>query len=327
MPVLVTGATGFIGRRLVNALVADASAVRALVRDPSLPKPWGVSGVSLYKGRLDEPGTLHGVCDGVETVYHLAGYAGPETVPNADGADRHWAITVEGTRALLKEALGSGVKRFVFVSSVKAMGEQTSGIADETSPTHPITHYGRAKRAAEELVLAANSTTLQTCVLRLPPVYGAGSRGNLSSMMAAVARGRFPALPSSTGKRSWVHVEDVVRALMLAGSHPAAAGKVYLVTDDHPLSAAEIYRFMREALKLAPMRWAMPLWALRAAAKVGDLVGTVTGRPVSFNSSTLTKLTTPAIFSSAKISRELSYRPKRTLTDSLAEMTITTVNR
>jgi nucleoside-diphosphate-sugar epimerase len=208
----------------------------------------------------------------------------------------------------------------VYVSTVKAMGEETIGEYDERNGALPVTTYGKAKRAAEELVLAANSDSMQTCVLRIPPVYGRGAKGNLSKMVAATASGWFPPLPDNTGKRSWVHVNDVAQAVMLVASHPSAAGQLYLVTDGEPLSSSEIHTLILDELGLPPRRWEIPWWSFRLAARIGDIIGRVTGRRMPLDSAVLQKITAPANYSSAKIARELGYQPKHTLRMSLHEL-------
>jgi len=146
--VLVTGATGFLGQHLVEALQRCPSTVIALMRNPD-----GWQGeLSGVRGDLTQPESLKGLCSGVSTVFHLAGVAhvDPEHTPGT--GERHRRVTVEGTRALLEEAVRAGVGRFVFVSSVKVMGEGGHRRLDEASPEAPETAYGKAKLAAERLV-------------------------------------------------------------------------------------------------------------------------------------------------------------------------------
>lgn len=321
--ILITGATGFIGRRLVAALVQHPGhAVHVLVRDRErATRIWPSGGVKLRTGDLTRPDSLATVCNGVDTVYHLAGYAHASGVAEDEALDLHQRITVEGTRALLTAAGAAGVKRFVFVSSVKAMGEGGDVCLDESSATPAASIYGRAKGEAEGLVRrAGQEQDMHTCILRLPLVYGHDNKGNLPRMIAAIDRGRFPPLRELGNKRSMVHVDDVVQALLLAAERPTARGQVYLVTDEQTYSTRRLYTLICRALGRPVPGWTLPVALLQLAARLGDLIGAVRGRPLAFNSDALDKLTGSAWYSSDKIHRELGYRPRRTLEAALPEM-------
>ena len=213
---LVTGATGFIGCRLLHpgerALVRNAGAISNAV-----------------VGDLLDPASLSAACDGVECIFHCAGYAHAFT---SSGPDAHWRINYEGTRNLLNAAGAAGVKRFVFLSSVKAMAEPGDACVDEDWPGEPITPCGRAKRAAEDAVLEAGAKYgMHVVSLRLAMVYGRGGRGNLERMARSIRAGWFPPLPETGNRRSLVHVEDVVAAMRWVADHPAANGRTYIVAD------------------------------------------------------------------------------------------------
>lgn len=315
---LVTGASGFIGNRLLNALCEAGIKVKALSRYDS------VSGIDVkYPGGIVPlvgdfacPDSIHQVCDGVDTVFHLAGYAHAVNAMDELAAAIHRRVTVEGTAALLEEAIRAGVKRFIFVSSVKAIGEGGEDCVDETEATAPITEYGRAKLAAEQLVLGTGSG-MHVCVLRLPLVYGPGMKGNLLQMMQSIDSGRFPSLPKVNNRRSMVHVDDVVQALRLAVESPRANGEIYLVTDGQIYSTNDIHMLICGALGKTPSRWTMPMGLLRATAVVGDTVGRIRGRPFSFNSTALDKLLGSAWYSSEKIKLHLGFTPTYTFETAL----------
>ncbi len=317
--VLVTGATGFIGRHVVAALAAKDAQVVTLARSEARFR--GDTHLSVRSGDLLDHASLQGVAAGVDTVLHLAGYAHAESADDGAHAELHWRITAEGTRAMLREARAAGVRRFVFVSSVKAAGEGGPACIDESVRSTPASDYGRAKLAAEELVLAAGRESgMQVCVLRLPLVYGPDNKGNIPRMAAAIARGRFPPLPETRNRRSMVHVEDVVQALVLAATRPEANGRVYYVTDGVVYSTRQIYDAIRAALDLPPPRMRIPRWCLHGAARLGDLVQWLMRWHTPLNSDTLEKLLGSAWYSSARIEQELGYRPTRTLADALPEI-------
>jgi len=261
---------------------------------------------------------LAGVCENVETVFHLAGYAHDVS---SNAAEMHWQTTVEGTRALLAESVRAGVRRFMFLSSVKAMGEGGDDCLDETPPTQPTSAYGRARREAERLVLAAGGDyDMHVCVLRLPLVYGPGSKGNIPRMIAAIDRGRFPPLAETGNRRSMVHVDDVVQALLLGAKSPAANGQVYIVTDEQVYSTRAIYVAICRALGRRVPTWSVPAWLLRGAAHIGDALERVTRHTMPLTQTTFEKLIGSAWYSSARIRRELGYQPRHSLFDVLPEM-------
>lgn len=314
--VLVTGGTGFIGRHLVAALMQRGASVKVLSRRSALATERYMTVV----GDLTRPGTLEGVCQGVDIVFHLGGYAHAVDQPDDSSEFLNRQVTVEGTRALLEQSLKAGVSRFLFFSSVKAMGEGGEVCLDEATDSQPVSAYGRAKREAERLVLDAGRKDISATVLRLPMVYGPGCKGNLPRMIQAIARGRFPPLPETGNQRSMVDVRDVVQAALLAATNPIAAGKTYIVTDGQAYSTRRMYEWILAALRRPVPRWTAPLFLLRLAARAGDMIGRVRGRRFVIDSDALDKLLGSACYRSEKISCELNYRAAYTLESALPDM-------
>jgi nucleoside-diphosphate-sugar epimerase len=210
------------------------------------------------------------------------------------------------------------------LGSVKAMGDAAAaGIApaDESTPPAPDTLYGRAKLEAEHLVLRVGvESHLHACVLRLPMVYGLEGAGNIARMIDAVARNRFPPWPRIENRRSAVHVDDAVRAAMLAACHPSADGQVYLVTDGENYSTRWLYERIRIALWRPVPGWTLPLWTLRFAAGIGSAAEHFTGRAVPLTRTGLGKLTGDAWYSSEKIRRELGFEPRHRLAEEIPRL-------
>jgi nucleoside-diphosphate-sugar epimerase len=310
---LVTGVSGFIGRELARQLTARGWRTIGLSRRGR--------GNDVRIGDLARPESLSGVCAGADTVFHLAGvaHAVDEGAPEVDA--QHQAVTLEGTRALLADAVAQGVRRFVFVSSVKAMGEGGANVLDESAATEPQSAYGRAKLEAERLVLAAGREHgLHAAVLRLPLVYGPGNKGNIPRMIAAIDRGRFPSLPETGNRRSMVHVDDVVQALLLAADNPAANGQVFIVTDGRAYSTRELYEAICRALGRPVPGWSVPAWLLRFGARAGDVLQRLSGRSLPLTTGTLDKLLGSACYSADRIQRQLGYVAHHTLYDALPEI-------
>ncbi len=253
-----------------------------------------------------------------DVCFHLAGKAHALSETRQDEA-AYFSINTDGTRKLLESCRAAGVRRFVFFSSVKAMGEGGAEAQDESAECRPETPYGASKREAERLVLEGGYVP-EPVVLRLSMVYGPTRRGNLPRMIEAVARGRFPPLPETGNRRSMVHVEDVVEAALLAARHPRAAGQTYIVTDGRGYSTRQIHAWICDALGKPRPGWTLPLGVLQMVARLGDGVGALRQRRFAFDSQALDKLVGAALYSSARIERELGFQPQRDLRAALPEI-------
>lgn len=308
-PVLVTGGTGFIGRQLVAALQAQQAKVRVLVRvSRSTAVDW--RGVEIVHADLADMVSLTPACVGINTVIHAAGFAHADAATTPDFAARHWAINAQGTFRLLDAAVAAGVERFIFISSVKAVGEPGPRCVDETWDAPAETPYGQAKCAAEHRVLTAGRETgLHVVILRPALVYGPGMKGNLARLINAVQRGRLPPLPETGQRRSLVHVDDVAQAALRAAAQAAAAGQTYCVTDGQPCSSRELYALIRQGLGLPPPRWSAPAGVLYRAATLADGALWLAGQRNRRFRTALDKLLNGACYDSARIGRELGYQP------------------
>ena len=311
--VLVTGASGFVGRRLCKVLGQQGSHVTALHRR-DVPGPWQRQ----LLVDLAAPGPALELPGDIVRVFHLAGYA------HADGANRadalHQATSVEGTRRLLC-ALGPRVRHLVYFSSVKAMGECTplQGV-DETTPCRPTTGYGRARLEAEALVAAASREGLRTTVLRLPLIYGPGVRGNLRRMLHAVRAGRMPRLPGFGNRRSMVHVDDACRAALCAVEAQCQPTRTYLLSDGEDLEPREVVAMMYAACGRRPLIPRVPRQILSAAARAGDWLEWAGFSRVPFSAAALEKLRHSAVYDASLITRETGWQPRLRLRDALPAM-------
>ena len=312
--ILVSGASGFIGQRLVSLFVADGLAFRRLVRSQGRE-------VSSVVADLADKGGLLRACLGVESVFHCAGYAHAFSSLSGDDSARHWAVNFEGTRNLVEAAALAGVKRFVFLSSVKAMAEPGEACADEKFPGQPETAYGQSKLAAEQVVLEVGQRYgVHVVNLRLAMVYGAGGRGNLERMGRLVKRGFFPPLPETGNHRSLVHVDDVVSAMRLVVCDDRANGRTYIVAGREAPSGRGLFDALRQVQGLPPCNWSVPASILHLAARLGDGMETLAGRRLPMDSEVVDRLLKSAWYSPACIERELGWQAQVSLKDGLSEM-------
>jgi nucleoside-diphosphate-sugar epimerase len=313
---LVTGADGFIGSALVRRLEEEYGEVWRLVRpgSPSASNPR-----TLTADLSTDTPALAPIAP-LDSIFHLAGRAhAPDRGAGEDALQER--ANVDATRNLLAAAAHCGARRVVFTSSMAAMGAGAEECLDETAPPAPVTAYGRTKRRAEELVLAPSAAGRPDgVVLRLPLVYGPGQKGNLDRMLRAIVLRRFPPPPRVHNRRSVVHVDDVVDALLLAARHPAATGRVYLVCESEPCATRGIYEGACAALGRRPAAWGVPAAGLRAFGWLGDLAALALGRRVGFDSIAIEKLLGSASYSPALVERELGFRTRRRFHEELPRL-------
>lgn len=309
--VLITGATGFVGRALSARVTRDGRHVRALSRRYG-NGPWREH-VALDIGTDADFGAA---LDGVDTVFHLAALT-HDVHAHADD-EAYKRINIDGTRRLVAAASAAGVGRVVFLSSVKAMGEGGAEAMDESSLPAPASAYGRSKLEAERIV--HDGDIAQTCVLRSSLVYGPGVKGNIARMVHAVRRGAFPPLPHRRNKRAMVHVEDLADALLLGARKPLGAGATYVITDGRSYSTRDMYEWIVAALGKGVPRWHVPWATLVAMARCGDLAGRITGRPMPLDSVALDKLMGSAWYTSIRAQADLGFEPRHSLQSAMPEI-------
>jgi len=267
--VLVTGATGFVGDAVVRALAGREMRVRAAVRRPDARLPGAVEAVQV--GDIVGTTRWDDALRGVDAVVHARGGVHVMHDVAADPLAEFRRVNVAGTVRLAREAARAGVKRFVFVSSIKVSGEGTRPgrpfrADDEPDPVDP---YGVSKREAEdELRLVARETGLEVAIVRPVLVYGPGVKGNFHSMMRWLHRGVPLPLGAVHNRRSLVALDNLVDLLVTTLVHPAAANRTFLVSDGEDLSTTELLRRTATALGTRARLLPVPAPLLQGAARV-----------------------------------------------------------
>lgn len=242
MKFLVTGANGFVGQYLCTELLRQGHTVRAAVRSAS-PMVNGIE-VSVV-GTIDSETNWTDALRDVNVVIHLAARVHMMKDTATDPLTEFLKVNTQGTANLASQAASAGVKRFVFVSSIKVNGEQTTedNPFTESDKPNPQDAYGISKWQAElALQRIAQETGLEIVIVRPPLVYGPGVKGNFAKLLTAVSKGIPLPLASVRNKRSLIYVGNLVDALIACASHPAAAGKTYLVRDGEDISTPDLVR-------------------------------------------------------------------------------------
>ena len=295
--VVVTGANGFVGTALCAMLQAQGWTVRRAVRTTQAEGDVAV-------GDIGPDTDWQAALAGATAIVHLAARTHVLHDHAADPMAAYRRINVEGTACLLRAAERTGVKRLVFLSSIKVNGETTAGTPyTEAMQPRPLNAYGISKAEAEDLVRAS---ALATTILRPPLVYGPGVKANFLRLMKLVAQ-RVPLpLASIKNQRSLIYVNNLAHAITTSLEHPNAVGKTFLVRDTGQPSTAELIRRMGVALGVTPRLFACPSSVLALGAML-------TGR-----SSEWQRVGSSIEMDSSEISRTMGWTPPYSLDQGLS---------
>jgi nucleoside-diphosphate-sugar epimerase len=229
--VLVTGARGFIGKKLVEKLVREGKNLRVLTRGEQNAFDEISEQIDVWRGDLTKPSTLSGIAEGIHTVYHLAG--------EIRDPRRFDLVNRQGTKYLLKQCQSARVRRFLYLSSVGVMGSKgESGVLDESDSTKPQNGYEISKCVGEKLTLSVhNPSGMWTMAVRPTIVYGEGRNPNHDSFLSwirLIKSGRFMQLGRDYIS-SYVYVGDVAAACLTVAEDFRTGGQVYIINEPIPL--------------------------------------------------------------------------------------------
>lgn len=305
--VLVTGANGFVGSAMCAALMRQGWQIRGAVRS-SARLPEGAQVVAV--GNIDRNTDWRDALRGIDVVIHLAARVHVMKDSSADPLAEFLKVNLHGTENLARQAARAGVKRLVYVSSIKVNGEETLGghsytELDTPAPQDP---YGVSKWQAEQALLRiAQETGLEIVIVRPPLVYGPGVKGNFVSLLAAIDKGVPLPLGGAHNARSLVYVGNLADALITCAAHPAAAGQTYLVRDGTDVSTAALVDKIARELGVRSRSFYCPPVLLRIA---GFLLR---------RNSQIDRLFGSLLVNDEKLRRELSWSPPFTIEQGLHE--------
>ncbi len=305
--ILVTGATGFVGRILCQRLLTDSLQVRGTLLESESPSslPEGVEPVV-----IDPIGSgttwCHALSD-INTIIHLAArvHVMQETAVNPLQEFRK--VNLYGTEHLARQAADAGVRRFVFMSTIGVSGDNSGDRPyTEGDTPHPHNPYSVSKYEAElALQQISQETSMEIVIIRAPLVYGPSNPGNFLSLLRIVSKSIPLPLASISNRRSLLYVGNLVDALATCATHPNAAGQTYLVSDGEDVSTPELIRRTAAALGVPARLLPVPVSLMR-------LIGKLTGKIATVN-----RLTGSLAVDSSKIRRDLGLEPPFTMEEGL----------
>jgi UDP-glucose 4-epimerase len=264
LAIVITGATGFVGKHLITKL----KDIKIIGRT----KPEGISEELFCKMEIDERSDYGEFLSSGDVVIHCAARVHVMDDDFCDPLKEYLKVNLKGTIKLARAASDAGVARFIFVSSIKVNGESTfTGKPFTTNDTRaPEDHYGQSKSEAEvELLELSEETGLDVVIIRPTLVYGAGVKANFASLMGFVSKGLpLPFGSITENRRSFVSVKNLVDLIITCINHPNASNQVFLVSDDEDVSTASMVKQMSNALGKPNRLLPVPLWCYHLVGKV-----------------------------------------------------------
>jgi UDP-glucose 4-epimerase len=298
MNILITGASGFIGSKLIQKLDNNNNVLRVLARKKYLHYDTVIC--NLGSEVIPEK-----AFEGVDTVIHLAGYA-HDLSSTFEREKIYYDVNYTATVDLFKFAIKKSVKNFVYISTVKAGGyDDNKKCMEEIDQVQPTNIYGASKRKAEiEILRLSETSDINVSIIRPALVYGDEMKGNLASMSNAIKKGWFPPIPDSKNRRSMICVYDLIDAIIFIASDLKSNGNIYNATDGICYSSRDIYKALCHVNRKKIPKWFVPKIVFFIMAFVGSKI-----KILPFDLQKYDKLFSNECYSSKKLLR-LGFAPK-----------------
>lgn len=307
---LVTGANGFLGSYIVDALNKKGIHVKCLVRTTSNLR-WinNIKGIELANGSLNDIKSLKDAVSNVDVIYHSAAlkFANSEALHKTN---------ILGTRNLLEacKTANPEIRRFVYISSIAAMGPCTDGLPlTESNSCKPRSLYGKSKLEGEKILMEYK---IPYTIVRPPVIYGPRDEDVLK-VIKIVARGFKPTFKGILDCLSMMYIDDVVEATLIAAEHEKAKNQVYILSDNKTYSWNEVLDEASKILKVRTLSMNVPKWLLHFGAIVVEGTHLILGKTSPINRQKVSEVVCKWIFSGEKIKKELGFSARWTLQSGL----------
>ncbi len=317
---LITGATGFVGRHLCPELKKAGFNLRAVFTELK-PSLHGLSEIEWIK--LDSINrhtnwnlALQG---GITHVIHLAAVAHRITPKDQVRDSVYDEVNHLGTARLAKAvAETQSVQRFIFMSSIGAVTNLSEGLVDESTDCHPDTAYGKSKLSAEKALQEIfRESRVEWCIFRSPLLYGPGNPGNMERLLKLLKLKVPLPLRSVRNRRSFLYVGNLVNALCLALEHPAAARKIFCISDGNEMSTADLLLGLGCASGRSVRLFPFPRWGLHLLGQIGSLLTRMSGHSFGFDAPAMEKLCGSLPVDSSLFRRTCGWKPPYTIEEGL----------
>ena len=267
MHILITGGTGFIGTNLALHYAQKGDRVRVVAKEATDAERQNAAdlraaGVEVLLGSVDDNALMTQACNGIDIVHHIAAVMREASIPDSV----FYAVNVKATERLLDTARAAGVTRFVYCSSMGAMGKRPPKPANETTPCRPGDIYQATKKAAEELCLAYTKRhNFPIAIVRPADVYGPRDR-RLLKLFKGIQKGRFIIFGSGENEHHMAYIDDMVQGFDLAAHSDKAVGEIFIIAGEQAVTINRLTEVVAAALGVAPPKLHVPIFPVYALA-------------------------------------------------------------
>lgn len=307
MKILITGATGFIGLKLVDELIKQGHSIVALCRDKVKAERLLPRGCSIFIGDITDKASLNGCCDGIDMVYQLVAQVGND-LPSEAAMEKFRTVNVDGLQNIVEEAKRAGVKRFVSVSSIAAMGiVETSPISGK-SECSPYLPYQITKREGELLCLKEyEENSFPVIIVRPAKVYGVGEREyTFMQIVKTCKKGFFPKVGRKDAMVSHCYIDDLITNLVLL-TNKGEIGQTYIFASESSIGFYESVRLIANELNLKVRFIPIPRWLMASMAYVIEILFNMLGKKPPVTRRNVIAATTDRIYDFSTNKKDLGF--------------------
>lgn len=317
MNILITGGTGYIGEHLVAKLLKDENKIRLLVRNITKATNLFKDKCEYFVGDITDKKTLIGCCKDIDIVYHMVAKVGNE-LPSIDNFEQFRAVNVNGTKNIVFEAKRSNVKRFIYVSTIAAMGIVPEIPISEKSNCLPYLPYQVSKYEAEQLLLEENKKNGFPCIILRPTkVYGIGEHEYSYLLYAKLCKiGIYPKLGNGKKFISNVYITDFVQSLLLA-SERGALGSIYIISSNDSISIFDSINVISNILKVNVHFISIPISLMVLFATLIETLFNKIGRKPPVTKSNILAAISDRVYTISKAKTDLGYEPCISMEDGI----------
>ena len=302
--ILISGASGFVGGHLLEALkVSVKDQIVALFHETIPSDSFGIESSTLHWVRKDiVADELEDVLKGIDLVIHLAGYS--SVLENEDTLARLYSINVLGTRRIAEAALRQGVSHLIFVSSIAA-GEFSNDVVINESNGVPISAYGRSKKEAEKVFLEFATKGLPITILRPTALFGENHLGSVYELVRLIKKNRFLLIGTGENNTNFYYAKDFVNDLLAVALNSKSYGKVFIASDA-PCALRDLVGKIKELLMIRNKTISIPMRIGKVLGRFGDFIAHITNRSFPLNSRRVKAMTQNVVYSSKRLRTELN---------------------